>query len=94
MNDITEQLARITRRYVTELDPDEQQRTRARQARAYSAATRYANNIIGRPSYERAWYSGPRQTAEDFNRAMARANSIQYARSTYMGLRGASGGGK
>jgi hypothetical protein len=70
------------------------QRNRARLNRAYAAADRYIANIQNMPSYTRAWYSGPRRTAEDFNTAMNRADTIRYARSTYMGLRSASGGGK
>ena len=69
-------------------------RNRARLNRAYAAADRYIANIQDMPSYDRAYYSGPRQTAEDFNAAMNRADNIRYARSTYMGIRSASGGGR
>ena len=70
------------------------QRNRARVNRAYAAADRYIENIQNMPSYDRAYYSGPRQTAEDFNAAMRRADNIRYARATYMGLRNARGTGK
>lgn len=70
------------------------QRNRARLNRAYAAADRYIDNIQNMPSYDRAYYSGPRQTAEDFNVARNRADNIRYARATYMGLRSARGGGK
>jgi len=62
------------------------QRNRGRMLRAEAAADRYARNIANQASYLGAARSGPRRTAEDFNNARRKADSIKFSRSTYMGL--------
>ena len=53
---------------------------------AGAAADRYTRNIANTASYTRAYNSGPRATAQDFNDARRKADSVKYSRSTYMGL--------
>lgn len=61
-------------------------RNRNRMLSAEAAADRYVRNIASQPGYLNAARSGPRRTAEDFNAARRRADSIKYSRSVYMGL--------
>lgn len=57
-----------------------------RYRRAVVAAERYVDNITNTDRYSRAYRSGPRRTAEDFNSARDRADRLQFSRRTYMGL--------
>lgn len=86
MNDIYTQLDRINRAYMMQPTASDMRRNRGRMLRAEAAADRYARNIANQASYLGAARSGPRRTAEDFNNARRKADSIKYSRSTYMGL--------
>ena len=83
MSDIYRQVDNIYRRAQFSDDPTRNLR-RARVAGA--AADRYVRNITNQKSYDRAYHSGPRNTAQQVNDAIRKADHIKYSRSTYMGL--------
>ena len=62
--------------------------TEARRERAISAGNRYVNNIMATRQYARDRGNIPG------NPNIEKAGNRQYARSTYMGLKNALGGGK